>query len=251
GERVELREALEALLRTPALDRDRQYVRHALQETCVVKSELALGARVRAEYSERSGRSEYGDLDAAAHAQAHEGRIRESLVLRQIFGDERLAARQHEFEAAARADGHRAARHHFAWPARRRLDQELLGALIELEHVAVIGLERHRDELHGTAQHVLDVGARERLLAELRDEAPLIVGMNALVPGFDRVIRGFARMAEYLGEVLVPPDFVGEQVPVPDHVVGGPHRHVETLVALAQGLFPCDALADVARGDDD
>src|SRR5205809_3056712 len=325
GERVELREAHEALLRTPALDRDRQYVRHALQETCVVQSELALGARVRAEYSERSGRSEYGDLDAAAHAQAHEGRIRESLVLRQIFGDERLAARQHEFEAAARADGHRAARHHLAWPARGRLDQELFGALIELEHVAVIGLERHRDELHGTGEHVLDVGARERLLAELRDEAlpqrlvvdsllglfaradvghradhahrpscavqdhlaavehvdetavgppepvlvapvlparadhamyagddpPLIVGMNALVPGFDRVIRGFARMAEYLGEVLVPPDFVGEQVPVPDHVVGGPHRHVETLVALAQGLFACDALADIARGDDD
>src|SRR5438093_10898968 len=75
GERVELRQALEALLRASALDRDRQYVRHALQETCVVQSELALGARVRAEYSERSGRSEYGDLDAAAHAQAYQGRI--------------------------------------------------------------------------------------------------------------------------------------------------------------------------------
>ena len=72
GERVELREALEALLRAPALDRDRQYVRHALQETRVVRAEVALRAGVRAEYSERSGRSEYGDLDAAAHAQPHE-----------------------------------------------------------------------------------------------------------------------------------------------------------------------------------
>src|SRR5437879_738000 len=83
------------------------------------------------------------------------------------------------------------------------------------------------------------------------DYAPLVVGVNALVPGLDRAIRRFARIAEHLGEVLVPPDFVGEQVPVPDHVVGGPHRHVEALVALAQRLLPGDALADVARRDDD
>src|SRR5439155_6674532 len=82
GQRVELREALEALLGAPALDRDRQYVRHALQEARVVDAEMLCGARVRAEYSERSRRSEYGDLDAAAHAHSHEGGIRESLVLR-------------------------------------------------------------------------------------------------------------------------------------------------------------------------
>ena len=324
GQRVELRETLEALLRAPALDRDRQYVRHALQEARVVHAELVRAARVRAEYSERSGRSEYGDLDAAAHAQPQKGGIRESLVLRQIFGDERLAARQHEFEAALRAYGHRPARHRLARPARCRLDEKLFGAFVELEHGAEVGLERHRDELHGTGEHVFDVGTREGLLAELGDEAlpqrlvvdsllglfaradvghradhahrpscavqdhlaavehvdetavvppepvlvapvlsaradhamhsgddpPLVVGMDALVPGFDRAVRSFARMAEYLGEVLVPPDFVGDQVPVPDHVVGGPHRHVEALVALAERLFLGDALADVARRDD-
>src|SRR2546430_12620029 len=143
GQGVELREALEARLGAPAFDRDRQYVRHALQEARVVDAEMLRDARMRAEYPERSGRSEYGDLDAAAHAHPYERGIRESLVLRQILGDERLAARQHEFEATARTDGHRSARHRLARPARCRPGGGLFGAFIELEHSAVIGLERH------------------------------------------------------------------------------------------------------------
>src|SRR2546423_14089307 len=98
--RSEVREPSGGFHRALAFNRDRQYVRHALQEARVVHAELVRAARVRAEYSERSGGSEYGDLDAAAHAQPQKGGIRESLVPRQIFGDERLAARPPPIPAA-------------------------------------------------------------------------------------------------------------------------------------------------------
>src|SRR4029077_7348208 len=84
------------------------------------------------------------------------------------------------------------------------------------------------------------------------DDAPLVVGVDALVPRLDAAIARFAGQAEHLGVVLVPPDLVGLEVPVPDDVVGGAHRHVEALVALAQRFLLGDPLADVARrGDDD
>src|SRR5207344_2397986 len=98
-ERVELREALEAVLRVLAIDCNGQYVRHALQEARIVLPEAPFGPRVRAQYPESPGRSEYRDLDPAANAQFQQRGFRKPLVLRQILDDQGLAVRQDELES--------------------------------------------------------------------------------------------------------------------------------------------------------
>src|SRR5439155_920808 len=55
-------------------------------------------------------------------------------------------------------------------------------------------------------------------------------------------------VAEHAAEVVVPPKLVGEEVPVPDHVVGGARDDLEALQALLQALLGLEARGDVAAG---
>jgi hypothetical protein len=68
--------------------------------------------------------------------------------------------------------------------------------------------------------------------------------MDAAGPGVDVGADVGARVAEHRAEIVVQPQLVGDEVPVPHHVVRGARHDLEALKALLQALLRADALGD-------
>ncbi|MND97216.1 hypothetical protein D3C80_895320 [compost metagenome] len=88
-------------------------------------------------------------------------------------------------------------------------------------------------------------GRRARDRRAYAGQDPLaIIGMDVPSPEVG-VATDLAAMPELGFHMLVPPDFVGREIPVPDHVVGDRGHQTETLLAGAQRLDRATTLGDV------
>lgn len=72
----------------------------------------------------------------------------------------------------------------------------------------------------------------------IRDDAILVVGVDAGHPCFDGRLHFATLRAERDLKPLVPPEFVGLQIPVPDGTVCGFGQQAKTLFTLAAPLPP-------------
>ncbi len=86
---------------------------------------------------------------------------------------------------------------------------------------------------------------------DIRDNAVIVVGMDAGRPRFDGRLHFIPPIAEQGLEALVPPELVGLQIPVPDGIVRSFGQQAETLLALAEPLLNQPPLGDVARDAQD
>ncbi len=83
--------------------------------------------------------------------------------------------------------------------------------------------------------------------ANPRNHPILVLRVNAIVPRFRRRLDSPGRVAKPRLKSVVPPAFICDQVPVPDHIIRRPRRQPESLFTFAQFLLGARSFTRVSR----